>query len=149
MKTKELTQEDALTLYPHLDEAGKKLFKERYKEFFEEQGYEAACKKLGLNPQEELPYPDPKTKRQRKLNAFVQLDIQREAIGNHPGINEKKWYPVFRVTEKGLVFLYTNYEDWNSYSNASVGAPFVFKTSEEAAEFGKNNVSGYNEIFSK
>lgn len=145
----EITKEDALTFYPHLDEKGKELFKERYKDFFAECGYEAACKKLGLNPQEELPYPSPKTKRQRKLNAFTQLDIQREAIGNHPGIKETKWYPVFKVTETGLVFSHTHFGIWGSLSYAFVGAPFVFCTSEEAAEFGKNNVPGYNEIFSK
>lgn len=145
----EITKEDALTFYPHLDESGKQLFKERYKEFFAESGYEGACKKLGLNPQDEIPYPDPKTKRQRKINAFTQLDIQREAIGNHPGIKDTKWFPVFKVTETGLVFSDTSCEGWKSDSTATVGAPFVFKTSEEAAEFGKNNVSGYNEIFSK
>lgn len=145
----ELTKEDALTFYPHLDAAGKELFKERYKDFFAECGYEAACKKLGLNPQEELPYQNPKTKRQKKLNAFTKLDIQREAIGNHPDIDARKWYPVFKVTPSGLVFSYSYYEIWYSYSVAYVGAPFVFCTSEEAAEFGKNNVNEYNEIFSK
>lgn len=149
MKTKEITKDDALTFYPHLDESGKQLFKERYKEFFLEDGYEAACKKLGLNPKDEIPYPDPKTKRQKKSNAFTQLAIQREAIGNYPGIDDRKWYPVFKVTPSGLVFSFADYEDWVSSSIAIVGAPFVFKTSEEAAEFGKNNVSGYNEIFSK
>lgn len=103
----EITKEDALTFYPHLDEEGKQLFKERYKDFFSETGYEAACKKLGLNPQEELPYADPKTKRQRKLNAFTKLDIQREAIGNHPGIEARKWFPVFKVTSTGLVFSFS------------------------------------------
>ena len=145
----EITKEDALTFYHHLDAKGKELFKERYKDFFTECGYEAACKKLGLNPQEELPYPSPKTKRQRKLNEFTKLDIQREAIGNHPSIYATKWYPVFKVTPTGLVFSYTDYGLWYSSSYAYVGAPFVFSTSEEAAEFGKNNVSGYNEIFSK
>lgn len=145
----EITKEDALTFYPHLDAEGKQLFKERYQDFFSEVGYEAACKKLGLNPQEELLYPDPKTKRQRKLNAFTQLDIQREAIGNHPGAEARKWFPVFKVTPSGLVFSDSLYGSWDSGSYADVGAPFVFCTSEEAAEFGKNNVSGYNEIFSK
>lgn len=147
MRNNEITKEDALTFYPHLNEEGKKLFKERYADFFSELGYEAACKKLGLNPKEQLPYANPQTKRQRKLNAFTELDIQREAIGNHPGIKETKWYPVFKVTETGLVFSHTGYGFWYSSSSAYVGAPFVFSTSDEAAEFGKNNVKEYNEIF--
>lgn len=144
----EITKEDALTFYHHLDAEGKQLFKERYKDFFAETGYEAACKKLGLDPQE-LPYPSATTKRQRKLNAFTKLDIQREAIGNYPAIEATKWYPVFKVTSTGLVFSDAFCEGWGSYSYAVVGAPFVFCTSEEAAEFGKNNEPGYNEIFSK
>ncbi len=149
MNKQEITQDDALTFYSHLDEKGKQLFKDRYKDFFVEAGYEAACKKLALNPQEALPYPSAETKRQKKLNAFTKLDIQREAIGNHPSIEARKWYPVFKVTTSGLVFSLTNYEGWNSGSYAFVGAPFVFCTSEEAADFGKNNVKEYNEIFSK
>lgn len=148
-KTKELTREDAMEIYSQLNEAGQQQFKEKYKEFFEEQGYEAACKKLALDPKEELPYSSAKTKRQKKLNAFTQLDIQREAIGEYPGIEDRKWYPIFKVTPSGLVFSHTLYEYWYSYSSAYVGAPFVFSSSDQAAEFGESNVSLYNEIFSK
>lgn len=149
-EAKEITNENALEIYPHLDKEGKKKFKQLYPEFFMENfGYEAACKKLGFDPVEKLPFKNPTDKFEKRANANMKLDIQREAIGNHPGINAAKHFPVFKQTASGLVFSFTFYVLWDSYSFAFVGAPFVFCSSEEAADFGKNNEDLYTEIFTR
>lgn len=150
-QTQQISKTKAIELYKQVDDNGKKWLENEFgKDFFyDEQGslcYEAACKKLGKNAQAELPFKKPTTKRQKKANAFIKLDILREAHGKHPGIDDRKWYPVFKMTKAGFVFSNTDYEGWGSGTAAFVGSPFVFFTSEEAADFGKNNNALYNEI---
>lgn len=60
---------------------------------------------------------------------------------------QDKWFPWFEYNRDaaGFVYVVTNYSP--TIANASLGSRLCFKTSERAAQFGKQFVDLYNEVF--
>lgn len=61
--------------------------------------------------------------------------------------NQDKWFPWFKYYDDaaGFVYAYTNHAPTNAA--AYLGSRLCFKTSERAAQFGKQFVDLYNEVF--
>ena len=61
--------------------------------------------------------------------------------------NQDKWFPWFKYDEDvaGFVYAYTNNSP--TTARATFGSRLCFKTSERAAQFGKQFVDLYNEVF--
>jgi len=121
--------------------------------------FEDACAALGLDPQQEIPYPQPASGRQRGINASAKLFIIAEALNegwkpNWYNWDEYKYYPWFDLsTEKkrendgpagGSGFSFHGYVFVRSGSR--VGSRLVFRTRELAEFAGKQFIDIYNTI---
>lgn len=114
---------------------------------------EAACKKNGTIPAEVLPFKDPTTPKQIAMNAVASIWEIIEAINSKEFKkdykNRLRWFPVFKMTETGLVFSSTNFGYWDSNSDAAVGAPFAIESDEKAEFIGKTFISTYAQYIIK
>lgn len=109
--------------------------------------YEDACAELGLDPKEELPYQNPKDKRQKVVNAKAKLDIIAEALqeGFTPDFmdtNQKKWYPWFIGKGSGFGFSAADY-DYDG-TNSFVGSRLCFANEKTAEYFGTQFLDLHN-----
>ena len=60
---------------------------------------------------------------------------------------QDKWFPWFKYDKNTARFVYSYANYAPAYAPAGVGARLCFKTSERAAQFGKQFVELYNEVF--
>lgn len=60
---------------------------------------------------------------------------------------QDKWFPWFKYDKNTARFVYSYANYAPAYAPAGVGARLCFKTSERAAQFGKQFVDLYNEVF--
>lgn len=100
--------------------------------------YEEACKILKL---------DLKKDRDAMQRTIVICEAFRKELKfkvNYKNTSQQRWWPVHRMTSAGLVFSYSDYEFWISYSFAGVGAPFVLPTSSVAKFVGMHFLSEYS-----
>lgn len=159
-ETKTLSKPAALAMYKQMDANGKKLMEQEFgKEFFKEsditgkiKSYEDACKHLGLDPDEQLPYKKPSTKRQRVANARMNLDIIAEALQNgwSPDWNnrdEKKWWPWFEWKKSGFAFSLSDCDLW--FTRSTVSSRLCFPTEAVSDFFGKQFIDLHNEVLTK
>jgi hypothetical protein len=87
--------------------------------------YEDACFELGLDPEEELPYPNPVNDRQVRANGRAEADIIADAlceawVPDHTNQSQPKYEvrAVMQASGRGFAFSVT--DNWFTYSG--VGA---------------------------
>lgn len=100
--------------------------------------YEEACKVLKL---------DPKKDRDSMQRTIVICEAFRKELKfkvNYKNVNQRRWFPVHRMTPTGLVFSFTSCELWGSDSLALVGAPFVLPSDPVAEFVGKHFLPEYS-----
>lgn len=130
--------------------------------------FESARKALGLKPNtgyeifERIPkfisvaqlVNDINPKHIKALIALNELFTIAEAWNKEDGFvpdfsdwEQDKWFPWFKYDEDAAGFVYANthYTPTNAYSN--IGSRLCFKSSERAAQFGKQFVDLYNKVF--
>ena len=61
--------------------------------------------------------------------------------------NQDKWFPWFKYDEDATGFVYALTHSTSSSAYASLGPRLCFKSSERAAQFGKQFVDLYNKVF--
>ena len=62
-------------------------------------------------------------------------------------LDQVKWYPWFRYNKNTAVFVYVNAVSTRASVDAAFGPRLCFKTSERAAQFGKQFADLYNKAF--
>lgn len=142
-------KEKTLQSYKDADENGRKLLQEIFgKEFFARQDlelildYEDACKYLGRDPQENLPYKDAKTPQDQLSNLQRMHDTFCEAINKMDndfiadftdGL-QRKFYAIVVVDSYGGVgFSHTRCD--NSHTGSTVGSRFCYHRTPKIAEY--------------
>ena len=61
--------------------------------------------------------------------------------------NQNKWYPWFKYDKDAEGFVCTTANYTPAYASAYLGSRLCFKTSERAAQFGKQFIELYNKVF--
>ena len=61
--------------------------------------------------------------------------------------NQGKWYPWFKYDKDAAGFVFASTDDTPTTAAANIGSRLCFKTSERAAQFGKQFVDLYNKVF--
>lgn len=96
----------------------------------------------------------PNEKHKEALIAINQLFTIAEAWNNADGFvpdfsdwNQKKWYPWFKYYKDAAGFVCTTANYTPAYASAYLGSRLCFKTSERAAQFGKQFEELYNKVF--
>lgn len=170
MNTPEFSPSEVKILYEGSNEKGKSLLELKYGEdFFSDkdwtENFDEFCKDNDLIVTQDarkartqpgytyLPHAVPEGPEEEHDNASRMLrtmiahrNKKQDWKANPKDKKQKRWFPIFTWTETGLVFSYTTYESWLSYSDAAVGAPFVLSTSDDAAEFAKENLPIYTKF---
>lgn len=103
---------------------------------------------LGLVRDEEIPFKNPITKRQRSLNAICDLDVITEVHreGWDPNKNygnEYRYEPRFIKNSSGSGFSHSTYAYW--YTCTSVGSRLCLQTPERAIYVGNEYIETYNQ----
>ncbi len=170
MQNTTLSESDIRTLHAESNEAGKALLEKNYgKDFFSSKAWTEPfakfCKDNNLIITQDshkartepgytyLPHAEPVGIEEEHDNASrmirTMLAHRNKKLGfkvNPKDKKQKRYFPIFEWTETGLVFSDTIYEYWFSDSFATVGAPFVSPTSEDAAAFAKENLPIYTKF---
>lgn len=88
-----------------------------------------------------LPHENPFDAEEEHENASKMLRIiisdKNRELGfkaDYKNRMQERWFPVFEMTEAGLVFSHASYGAWRSGMIAIVGAPFVTASSENAKQ---------------
>ena len=103
--------------------------------------FEDACKIKGVCPEDELPYPCPKNKKQKAMNSEAKRWLIAEVLcegweADYDNSNQYKYYPYFKkVRGSGFVYSYTLYD--YGFANTTVGSRLCFPTRALAEHFGK------------
>jgi hypothetical protein len=111
--------------------------------------YEDACKLLGIDPQERLPFEDPGSKDDAAINAYAKIFIISKALNEEwtpdwKNSSQPKYYPWFDM-QAGSGFSYDGCV--NSRSGSCVGSRLCFKSRELAEYAGKQFLSIYKDAF--
>jgi hypothetical protein len=117
--------------------------------------YEEACKKEGVDPVQNLPFPKPKTGDQKALNAAAKLFVIARAINKQDNdgkewkpdwTNSREWkhYPWFNLSS-GSGLSCGDYGGGRSHSY--VGSRLCFKTEEGAEYAGRTFIKEYEDYF--
>ncbi len=161
MKQLIIDEAQAKHLYPTAaPDFKKKLEAEFGKEFFNEPSYETiksyedACASEGVDPIENLPYKDPKTIRQKKLNLVCKIETVATAINKLDGFvpdfedpTQHRYEPIFKKGTSGFVFSHSDCDHW--YAGAAVGARLcVFRNSTVSKYMGVTFQPLFNELLS-
>lgn len=166
MKTLKINEELARKLYPSAKDAFKELLDGTFTaDFFKEpppptkdykriDSYLAACAFEGVDPDENLPYKNPTTLRQIRLNATCVLDTAMDAINkidnfepDYTTNQNKAWCWVeYDPKTSGFVFSNSGYGYWFTYTR--VGARLcVFRNTAIAEFFAKTFLPEVNKIY--
>lgn len=113
--------------------------------------YQAACEELGLDPDEELPFKDPKNARQEAANAEVMLDIISEALLEGKELDwtdstQEKWSPYFNNYKSGSGFRFDVSVCGWAHTDASGGARLCVDTKEKSDYFGQRFLPIWNKF---
>ncbi|MFA6260374.1 MAG: hypothetical protein WC760_02830 [Bacteroidia bacterium] len=113
--------------------------------------YRQACKALGIDPDENLPFSNPTTDRQHAHNAIEMLWVLAEHWckdwkPDWTNSDQWKYYPWFDMSS-GSGVSYGGYV--HDYSNSIVGSRLCFPTSDMAKEFGQKFTPLYEKIMIK
>lgn len=124
--------------------------------------FKRARKALGLKPNtcynlsEHVPkfVSDINTKHIEALIALNELFTIAQAwnkedvfVPNFSDREQDKWFPWFKYDEDAARFVYAYAGYTTTYAPANFGSRLCFKTSARAAQFGKQFVDLYNEVF--
>lgn len=127
--------------------------------------FESARKVLGLKPNdytlfEHLPkfiaqfISDINPKHIDALVALNKLFTIAEAWNKEDGfvpdfsdLNQGKWFPWFKYDKDAAGFVFASTAYTPTHAEATIGSRLCFKTSARAAQFGKQFVDLYNEVF--
>lgn len=114
--------------------------------------FEEACKKEGLNPEEEIPFKNPANGRQKAVNAAAKLFIISKALNGDwkpdwNNWNQGKYYPWFNMQStaaggSGFSFRDFGYGD----SDSRVGSRLVYKDSKTAEYAGTQFLEIYRDL---
>ncbi|MEJ7610638.1 MAG: hypothetical protein WKF88_05600 [Ferruginibacter sp.] len=111
---------------------------------------DAACE-FGIDPVEGLPFPHPKTNRQKAANAFFQLDIINELLLEGAELDwsdsdQRKWYPYFNDYKSGAGFRFDGAGYVWATADAGGGARLCLDTQEKAKYFGTQFLDIWNQF---
>lgn len=164
-----LSENDLYALYAASNESGRSILEKRYgKDFFSgkewKELFSIFCKSKNLTITHDaaiartesgyvyIPHADPQNPSEEHDNASRMIrtiiahhNAEKKFTADYKNKSQYKWFPIFKMTETGLVFSHTNDEDWISSSDAYVGAPFVTPTSEDAEKIARE----YSPIYVK
>lgn len=167
METPHFSPSEVQILYEGSNEKGKSLLEKKYGEdFFSDktwtENFDEFCKDNNLIITQDarkartepgytyLPHAVPEGPEEEHDNASrmirTMLAHRNKKLGfkaNPKDKKQRRYFPIFEWTETGLVFSGTSCEDWDSGSDAFVGAPFTSPTSDDAAAFAKENLPIY------
>lgn len=110
-----------------------------------------ACEDLGLDPDEQLPYPNPENDRQDAANAFTMLDIITESLLEGAKLDwtnsgQRKWYPYFNDYKPGSGFRFgDSHYAWTN-THATGGARLCVDTQEKANYLGTQFIDIWNKF---
>lgn len=160
-----LNDADIMQIYNEgSDNIKQRLIKKFGREFFEKdwiQLFEVFCQAKGLQITYDpalkrsagyayLPHEKPADAEEVHENASKMIRIiiadnnrDKDFVADYKNKNQKKWLPVFIMTETGLVFSDTGYGRWNSHTHAIVGSPFVTGSSEDCERIARENLPIY------
>ena len=62
--------------------------------------------------------------------------------------NQSKWFPLFKYDKDAARFVFAGTDYTAMYTNVGIGSRLCFESSVRAAQFGKQFIDIYNEIFS-
>ena len=105
--------------------------------------YESACEDLNIDPIESLPYRNPKTNREKSINAFHMLDIISEALLEGKKLDwadsdQQKHFPYFNNYTPGSGFRFGGTGCSWAIAGASGGARLCVDTEPKAKHFGSH-----------
>lgn len=160
MRTISITENNALKAYNGADASGQKLLmdlfgKDQLKVNIMDRmnSFEDACAIKGVNPDDIIPFKNPKNDYQRGQNASGMLDLMIDVanegwVANYDDKKEKKWEPIFeKITGGGFGFSITFYVFW--HTNAGAGSRRVFKDSDLCKAFAIKFSDIYNIYLTK
>lgn len=154
IKNLKISEDKALILYKTASKDLKEILEESFGiDFFKPKKITDRIKTLknvyeylGKKREDEVPYKNPKTKKQRSLNAFVDIQNLSEVLNegtvlNFTDKNQYKYYPYFERKALGWVFDDYYYYYFGSY----MGFGFYYKSSELAIYAGTQFLNVYKD----
>ncbi|QTE37520.1 hypothetical protein J3L18_00180 [Mucilaginibacter gossypii] len=117
--------------------------------------YEDACKVLGIDAKEDLPYANPDNGKQTFLNAVAKIETFAKAINLEdngdewiPGTYTSTYIPYFDLdVPSGFGFSYSDYVTWDAAT--SVGSRLSYRSRAHAEHAGRCLESTYREMMVK
>jgi len=140
MKKLQIDEENALKLYKTASSEFKTMLEDSFgKAFFNSKiedrvkTWEDVCNIKDIDPEDCLPYKNPKTKLKKHLNACFKINMISEVLneGVTFDFNDRsqyKYYPYFEKTSSGWVVCSYLYHIYHSH----MGSGFYYTTSEKA-----------------
>lgn len=112
--------------------------------------FEDACKVVGVDPDDVLPFSDAENNDQKAINAFAKLRVIAKALneGWEPdwtNSNQNKYTPYLKANPSGSGFSCSDYGLW--YAVTCVGSRLCFKTSDLAMYAATQFEGIYNDFF--
>ena len=71
-----------------------------------------------------------------------------EFVPDFSNWNQSKWFPLFKYDKDAARFVFAGTDYTAMYTNVGIGSRLCFESSVRAAQFGKQFIDIYNEIFS-
>lgn len=119
-------------------------------ELFSVQSFEDVCAKKGENPNDVLPYPEPKNADEDAANDQRRLDyvgrwLQNGFIPDYKKRDQPKWFPVFEpASSSGFVFLDSLSVSWAA--GTSSGVRVALETEEISDFYGKTFIAIFERL---
>jgi hypothetical protein len=114
-----------------------------------------ACDILGKNPEDDIIFKHPATKRQEATNANEMIWTVAEAI-NGPDYDpdygntcEAKWYPVYRWDSSKSAFVFVSSDCERTFTRAGCGPRLCFKSEKLSNHFGRTFIDLMNKVLIK
>lgn len=114
--------------------------------------FEDALKFEGKQASEVLIHEHPVGVEQEVTNAFLTLRFIAKAKKqgwkpDYGNSSQRKWFPVFYWDSKSSRWVFSHSHYYYGNSSTTVGSCFVFKTENDAEEFGKDTGELHNILF--
>lgn len=115
--------------------------------------FEDACETKGVSPEDELPYANPKNKKQKALNAVAMLWLIAEVLcegweADYNNSNQYKYYPYFKKVG-GSGFGFSNAGCGCDYTRTYIGSRLCFPNEKLAKYFGTQFIDLHNIVLLK